>query len=329
MFFLMENQAQIPQKTIILSVIIINYNLEEEISDCLNSLIKTFSVIEKFSDSFEIIVLDNNSPNKKLPELERRFETNNIQFLYSDINLGFGKGCNLAASKANGRYLLFLNPDTIVTEDIFTSILDTFENDNTIGIIGPKQQTRKPFFDFSAGYSPNLFFEIFNLGGLGVFLEGLFIYALTKLSSQDYFNVNWILGAAIFIKKELFERVNGFDRDFFMFFEEVDLCKRVNAEGYRIIYYHTKKIHHIGSVSGKRNYFLYTVRTYASKYLYLSKHFKFPIKQLMISLLYFQMFTQILIWLLLSPLSFLKSKQKIKSFFYLLKHRMRNEIDLN
>ena len=325
----MEDQEQILQKTIILSVIIINYNLEEEISDCLKSLIKTLSAIEKYSDSFEVIILDNNSPNKKLPELERKFGTHYIHFFYSDINLGFGKGCNLAASKAKGKYLLFLNPDTIVSEDIFTPIIDIFENDKTIGIIGPKQQTRKPFFDFSAGYSPNLFFEIFNLAGLGVFLEGLFIYALTKLSSKDHFNVNWILGAAIFIKKEIFEKVNGFDRDFFMFFEEVDLCKRVNAEGYRIIYHHTQKIHHIGSVSGKRNYFLYTVRTYASKYLYLTKHFKFPLKQLMIPLLYFQMFTQILIWLLLSPLYYSKSRQKIKSFLYLIKHRMRNEIDLN
>lgn len=322
-----DHQKQ--RKKIILSVIIINYNLEEEISDCLSSLIKTLSEIEKFSDSFEVIILDNNSPNKKLPELERKFGTHNIHFLYSDINLGFGKGCNLAASKANGKYLLFLNPDTIVTEDIFTPILDIFENDDAIGIIGPKQQIRKPFFDFSAGYSPNLFFEIFNVAGLGIFLEGLFMYALTKLYSEKYFNVNWILGAAIFIKKELFEKVNGFDRAFFMFFEEVDLCKRVNAEGYRIIYNHTQKIHHIGSVSGKRNYFLYTVRTYASKYLYLTKHFKFPLKQLMIQLLYFQIFTQILIWLSLSPLSYSKSRQKIKSFLYLLKHRMRNEIDLN
>ncbi len=322
----MENNL-VQEKEILFSVIIINYNLEDEISDCLESLLSTFSKIESLSDSFEVIILDNNSPNKKLPELERKFKRENIHFLYSETNLGFGKGCNLAAAKAQGKYLLFLNPDTLVTENIFTEVIQSFENHNDIGIIGPKQQTRKPFFDFSAGFSPNLFFEIFNLLGIGVFLEGFFINTLTKISPRDYIDVNWILGAAIFIKKDLFERVNGFDRDYFMFFEEVDLCKRVTEEGYRIVYYHKLKIHHIGSVSGKRNYFLYTVRTYASKYLYLSKHFKIPLKQIMALLLYSQIFTQILIWTLLSPLSLSKSKQKVKSFIYLLKHRMRNEID--
>lgn len=312
----------------IISVIIINYNLEDEISNCLYSLLNTFSAIENFSDSFEIIILDNNSPNKKFSELKLKFNHPNIHFLNSDINLGFGKGCNLAASRAKGKYLLFLNPDTIVHKDIFSPILEFIESDNKIGIVGPKQQTRKPFFDFSAGFSPNLFFEFFNLFGAGVFLEGLIIYVLTKFSSKEYFDVNWILGAAIFIKKDLFEKVKGFNKDFFMFFEEVDLCKRVRNEGYRVIYFHKQEIRHIGSVSGKKNYFLYTIRTYASKNLYLKKHYKFPIKQLLILLLYIQLFSQILIWLLLSPLSFSKSKQKIKSFIYLIKHRMRNEIDL-
>jgi GT2 family glycosyltransferase len=314
---------------VIISIIIVNYNLEKEILDCLTSLITTFKKTEKLSDRYEIIIVDNNSPNKKLHEIEEKFRSDNIHFVYSEVNLGFGKGCNLGASKAKGKYLLFLNPDTIVTEDIFNPIIGLFEKDKTIGIVGPQQQTRKPFFDFSAGYSPNLFFEFFNLFGLGIFAEGLIVYVLTKLSQREYFSVNWILGASIFIKKELFETVGGFDKDYFMFFEELDLFRRIRRKGYKIVYFHKIKIHHIGSVSGKRNYFLYTVRTYSSKYLYIKKHYRFHLKFIMTFMLYLQLFSQILIWALLSPLNYEKSKHKIRSFIYLIKHRLRNNIDIN
>lgn len=324
---MIENQLK--QIKPILSVIIINYNLEEEINNCLNSLLKTLDKVEKLSQSFEIIIVDNNSPNKSLSLLEEKYKSEKIHFFYSEKNLGFGKGCNLGASKAKGEFLLFLNPDTIVEEDIFTTIIDLFKSEKKIGIIGPKQQTRKPFFDFSAGFYPNIFFELLNLFGLGVFFEGFLVNLLTKFSSKDFFNVYWILGAAIFIRKDLFDTIDGFDKDYFMFFEEVDLCRRVYRRGYKIVYYHKLKIHHIGSVSGKRNYFLYTVRTYASKYLFLTKHYKFPLKQILITLLHIQLISQIIIWSLLSPFSFDKSKQKIRSFLYLISHKLQNEIDIN
>lgn len=313
----------------ILSIIIINYNLENEIDNCLNSLLQTFRSIDNLSQLFEIIIVDNNSPNKSLFKLEEKYKSDHIHFYYSEKNLGFGKGCNLGASKAKGDFILFLNPDTIVEEDIFTSVISLFNSDNKIGIIGPKQQLRKPFFDFSAGFYPNILLEIFNLFGLGVFFEGFLVNLLTRFSKKDYLKLHWILGAAIFIRKDLFEMINGFDKDYFMFFEEVDLCRRVFKGGYKIIYYHKLKIHHIGSVSGKRNYFLYTVRTYASKYLYLTKHYKGLNRITMVFLLRMQLISQIIIWSLLSPLSLDKSKQKIRSFLYLIKHNLKNEIDIN
>lgn len=312
---------------LLLSIIIINYNLEDEIEKCLISLLKTLNGIEFLSEAFEIIIIDNNSPNKKLPELEKKFSSDKIHFYYSDINLGFGKGCNLGASKAKGEYLLFLNPDTIVQEDIFTPIFKLFQSNDQIGIIAPKQQVRKPFFDFSAGFYPNIFYEILNLFGVGVFFEGFLMNLLTRISSKSFIKVGWILGAAIFIKKNLFEEINGFDKDYFMFFEELDLCKRVVKEGYKIIYYHSIKINHIGSVSGKKNYFLYTVRTYASKKIFIEKHYNFPEKQIMLLLLYLQLFSQIFIWIFLSPISKEKSKQKIKSFIYLIRNNLINNID--
>jgi GT2 family glycosyltransferase len=304
-----------------LSIIIINYNLAQEIDNCLKSLYQTLDSQKNFG--YEIIIVDNNSPDKKLPEIEKKFQKDNIQFYYLTENIGFGKGCNYGFSKASGRYVCFLNPDTIIKENIFLPIINHFEKDNTIGIIGPKQQVRFPFFDFSAGFYPNVFIELFSLLGVSVFLEAFIVYALTRLKRNKTIKVDWILGAAIFIRSDLFERINGFDKDYFMFSEEVDLCKRVSNEGFNIIYFPKYSIHHIGSVSGKRDYKLYAIRAFSSKYIFISKHYKSLNKFLMKSLLYLQMVSQIVIWSILYPIYKQKSKQKIAASIYLLRNKMK------
>ena len=313
--------SNISENKIDLSIIIINYNLAKEIEDCLNSLLQIVDSQKDFR--CEIIIADNNSPDKKLTETEKKFKEEKIKFYYLDENIGFGKGCNYGFSKSSGKYICFLNPDTIIKENIFLPIIDLFEKDKSIGIIGPKQQTRSPFFDFSAGFYPNVLFELFNLFGIGVFFEGFVVFLFTKLKKNKVSKVDWILGASIFIRAELFKVINGFDEDYFMFYEEVDLCKRVSKKGFKIVYSPQYSIHHIGSVSGKKDYTLYTIRTYSSKYLYVSKHYKSLNKFLMKSLLYLQLFSQMIIWTILFPINKQKSKQKLSAFIYLLKHKMK------
>ena len=312
-----------PTDKIKLSFIIVNYNLAKEIENCLNSLIGKIDSTGQVG--YEIIVVDNNSPEKNLPEIEKIFRKDNIKFYYLEENTGFGKGCNYGYSKASGKYICFLNPDTIIEDNIFQGIIDLFESDGSIGIIGPRQQTRPPFFDFSAGYSPNIFFEFFNLLGIGIFFEGLLISLITKIKKNKKLKVKWILGAAIFIKSELFKEIGGFDKDYFMFFEELDLCRRVTKQKLQVIYCPEYRIHHIGSVSGKKDYTLYTIRTYVSKNIYFSKHYKYFYGFTMKFLLRLQILSQIIIWCILSPVNKDKSIQKLKAFFYLLKHNMKYE----
>jgi GT2 family glycosyltransferase len=306
-----------------ISIITVNYNLADEVANCLESLIEKINSSGKID--YEIIIVDNNSPEKDLPDVEKRFKNDKIHFYYLEENVGFGKGCNYGFSKSSGKYICFLNPDTLISEDIFLSIINLFEKDKSIGIIGPKQQVRSNHFDFSAGFYPNLFFELFNLVGMGVFLEGFMVSSYTKFKKKVNIKVDWILGAAIFIRSELFRKINGFDKDYFMFFEEVDLCKRVSDQGYKIIYCPDLSINHIGSVSGKKDYSLYTIRTYSSKFIYIGKHYRSLYRSLMKSLLFLQLFSQIIIWTILFPLKKQKSRQKLDGFFYLLKHRMKYE----
>lgn len=310
----------ISKTSVDVSIIIVNYNLTKEIENCINSLILN---VKSSSLKFEIIIVDNNSTDKDIFELEKKIIYKNIFFYYLNKNLGFGKGCNYGFSKASGEFICFLNPDTLIRQDIFSPIMNLLQSDQSIGVIAPKQQTKTRFFDFSAGFYPNIFFELFNLFGLGVFLEGFILKIYTKFKGKKYFEIDWILGAAIFIRAELFKTINGFDEDYFMFFEEVDLCKRISSKGFKIIYYPHLKVDHLGSVSGKKDYSLYTIRTYSSKYIYMTKHYKSLYKFIMQFLLFTQLFSQIIIWTILFPLKSHKSKQKINGFVYLLKHKMR------
>jgi GT2 family glycosyltransferase len=305
----------------ILSIIIINYNLSKEIENCLNSFFANINI--EGQGNYEIIIVDNNSSDKSLPEVEAKFKKDNIKFYYLDKNEGFGKGCNYGFSKSSGEYICFLNPDTIIKEDVFSPILDLLERDQSIGIVGPKQQIRNHVFDLSAGFFPNIFLELFNSIGIGVFFEGFIVTLYSKLKKNKSFEVDWILGAVVFIRSEIFEKINGFDKDYFMFFEEVDLCKRVSDLGFKIIYSPQLRIHHIGSVSGKKDYKLYTIRVYSSKFIYISKHFKMLNKLVMKSLMYVQLFFQILIWTILLSKDKVKSKQKLSAFFYLMKNNFR------
>lgn len=301
-----------------LSFIIVNYNLAEEIEDCLASL------VELNQDyNYEVIIIDNNSPDRKIEDTEKKLKRNNISFYYMPDNLGFGKACNFGAGNAKGEYICFLNPDTKIVEPFFPKIKKLFESDPDIGIIAPKQQLKSNYFDFSAGYFPNIFFELFSLVGLGVYFESFLTALLTKIRKKDYFEMDWILGAAIFIKAELFKRLNGFDKDYFMFFEEVDLCKRTKKLGYKVIYYPAIRIYHIGSVSGRKDYTRFTIRTYSSKRIFITKHYRSFYKWIMISFLYLQLFSQILIWLVLFPKNKIKSKQKIEAFIYLIKNKLK------
>ncbi|MBU1680159.1 MAG: glycosyltransferase, partial [Bacteroidetes bacterium] len=161
-----SDQMQNPSnRNVALSVVIVNYNLAREIENCLTSLLQVIEMMKNIE--YEIIIVDNNSPDRNIVQTENKSRKDNIHFYYLEENLGFGKGCNYGFTKASGKYIWFLNPDTIIKEDIFSQIISQFEQDKSIGIIGPKQQFSKPCFDFSAGFSPNILFEIFNLLGIG------------------------------------------------------------------------------------------------------------------------------------------------------------------
>lgn len=296
------------------SIIIINYNLTLEVKNCIESLIENSRNI-----NYELILVDNNSNDTLINDIADQFRMQlkeRFLFVKSKENVGFGRACNLAAEKANGKVLCFINPDTIFSNNLLHELIlnGFFDKLNRNNSITGLNVSDNRFYDFSAGYFPNIFFELLNIFLLGRLAEAFYISSVAKFFFNRNLKVDWVMGAALFIGRELFEKVRGFDKDYFLYFEEMDLCKKVIDAGGKVIYLPSIKLHHIGSVSSKKNYYYFTKMFYKGKLLFYNKHFTGSKKYVLKKLLFLHFLSQIVLWTLLKYYSPLKALGKLSAF---------------
>ena len=194
--------------------------------------------------------MDNASTDNSVEMVKTHFPE--IILLESPENLGFAKANNLGSKKAQGDFLVFLNPDAILSEASFEKMLRYLELHPDVGLIGPRLIYENGDFQISTGLFPKILSE-FKMSRLArkvknrTFREKL---ASQFETSQD---VNWLTGACLMLRRSLFEQINGFDDKLFMFFEDADLCKRVYEAGLRVVYFpETEIIHQHGLTYGRR-----------------------------------------------------------------------------
>lgn len=241
-----------------LSIIIVNYKSEEYLAKCV-SFIK-----EKIlSADYEIIVVNND----KTVETQNfaSLQAENVKIINSGKNIGFGAACNLGARSAQGEILWFLNPDTEIVSNNIKSLLDEFEKDDKLAIIGSKLLSDKNKTQWwCAGKEVTLWSIVLNKFG----------YKRDKKiwESSQKIECAWVSGAAMFIRKNIFDQLGGFDEKFFMYFEDIDLCKRARLAEYKVLYYPGFAIKHFGGKSflSKRKQKRYY---YASQFVYFRKCF--------------------------------------------------------
>ncbi len=215
------------------SFIIINYNTLDLTRQCLNSI---FSVCQK--NDFEIILIDNASSDNSVEILEKEF-SEKVRLIENKENIGFSAANNQGAKLAQGKYLFFLNSDTKLTANILPIIANIFVNQANFGILAPQLLT--------ANLSPQA-------GAHGRFPT---LSSLTtrktkenwkKIISPSLWQTDWVSGAALIIRKELFEKINGWDENFFLYFEDVDLCLRAHKVGAKVgLCPEASLIHYCGS----------------------------------------------------------------------------------
>lgn len=252
------------------SIIIINYNTEKLVLDCLDS------IYEKTKDiSFEVIVVDNNSPE----EILYLKNDNRIKYIQSDINLGFGKANNLGVKESNGKYIFCLNPDTLLINNAIKELYDFIEKHSECGICGSNLYHE----DATPGHSyellePGIYQEFVNSRN---FTFKIFNENFNKTNHPK--EVSHVVGASIMISKKLFNEIGGFNKDFFMYLEETYLCYEVKKKGYKIFNVPTSKIIHLEGKSFKlRRKFedtfavgrkTYLIKRYGKTYFCISNFF--------------------------------------------------------
>ena len=247
------------------SIIIVNWNSGKYITNCINSIFKMIRNI-----SYEIIVVDNNSTDDSVIEIKRLFP--GIKLLVNSTNLGFSEANNIGARIANSSCLLFLNPDTIIKDGAVDRLYRCI---NEYDACGPKLIGENGKIQFMCARSfPSIVGTIYNM----FLLERLFpnsrIFGKNLLSYWDHFNsreVDCLSGACIMIRKEVFERISGFDESYLFYGEDLDLCYRVKKNGGNIYYCSEAEIIHYGKGSTERsnnNGILYEVVLF-----YSTKHY--------------------------------------------------------
>ncbi|KKQ28779.1 MAG: family 2 glycosyl transferase [Candidatus Levybacteria bacterium GW2011_GWA1_37_16] len=251
------------------SIIIVNYKVEKELISCINSILKS-----KPKTTHEIIVVDNDKEDKLKTSLKKIFPQ--VIYIKSKNNLGYGGGNNLGARYAQGKYLFFLNPDTKVLDGALDNLYNFFINNHNVGIISPLflDNNLKPFkSQGSKELTPK------NIIFCQSFLRKIFsnknIYnenALIDWDLKSSRKVSSVPGAAMMVSSNLFRRMEGFDENFFLYFEENDISKRISGLGYKLFIVPSAKIIHLVGRSTKNLNNIENVYS-KSRYLYLKKHY--------------------------------------------------------
>ena len=226
-----------------LSIIILTYNSSKYIEPLLNSLFKRYSNNINAKE-LEIIVADNKSLDDTLEKTDKYKEK--VRIVENGGNLGYAKGNNLASKKANGEFLVFLNPDAKFIEGDLFDVISLFD-DADIGIIGGKIISLDGKKELSCGK----FYNPLNILLLTLGLEESLGVRFAPNKKQK---VDFVSGGFLFIRRKLFERLNGFDENYFMYVEDSDLCYQAKKKGFKVLYSNKATVQHVGQGSSNRTF---------------------------------------------------------------------------
>jgi hypothetical protein len=200
------------------------------------------SLFEKINDvPFEVIVLDNASTDNSISQIRKHFPR--VKIIISRENVGFARGVNTAAKKAEGEYLVFLNSDTVLEENALSAMITYMKDNPKTGVMGGCLVNK----DTSTSASYGSFYSLFNVFSMLFFQRRRQLF--DKITAVD-----WVSGGFMFIRRDLFLELGGFDEHFFMYIEDMELCFRIAKKGLKAIYFPKAKASHVGQGSSNRTF---------------------------------------------------------------------------
>lgn len=204
------------------SIVSVTYNNEKQIKDYLIALKKALPEVS------EVIIVDNHSSDHTAELVEKEKW---LKLIKNKSNLGFGSGCNIGAKHSHCEYILFLNPDTVLEYDSLEKLINFAQSHPEAGIIAPRLISKNGIVQESVTRLPSL---------LGAVKEYIFgqknAYSQYVPATDTPVEVEAVYGAAMLIKKELFNELGGFDEKYFLYYEDLDLCRKIRSKGLKILY---------------------------------------------------------------------------------------------
>ncbi len=253
-----------------LSIIIVNYNVKHFLEQCLHSVLKASKNI-----TAEVFVVDNNSVDGSAQLITEKFPQ--INFIENKENLGFSKANNQAILKSKGKYVLLLNPDTVVEEDTFSKVISFMDKHREAGGLGVKMIDGKgTFLPESKRGLPTpwvAFYKMFGLSKLFPKSRKFGQYHLSYLNENEIHNVDVLAGAFMLLRKETLDQIGLLDETFFMYGEDIDLSYRITKGGYKNIYFPETTIIHYKGESTKKGSLNYVKVFYNAMIIFARKHF--------------------------------------------------------
>jgi len=256
------------------SVIIVNYNVRDFLESALHSVQKAMLQLEG-----EIFVVDNASQDGSVAMVESRFP--DVQLIASSVNLGFGKANNLAMRESTGRYLLILNPDTIIQEDTLHAMVTFMDAHPDAGMAGCKVLNADGTFQLSCrrGFPTPWasFCKVFGLSALFPNSKLFAGYNLTYLDENKTYPVDALAGSFMMVRREVFDQTGGFDEEYFMYGEDLDWCFRTQKAGWKVYYTPATQIIHYKGESTKRSSIDEVRVFYDAMHIFVRKNFSAPV----------------------------------------------------
>ena len=252
-----------------LSILIVNWNTRERTLACINSIRKFVPAQEKV----QIIVIDNASGDGSVEAI--RESGVDVEIIENKENAGFGRANNAGLQRATGRVVLFLNSDTEITASTIPDLLNEFDAHPEVAAFGCKILGYDEVPQHSVRGFPTLGAYLYSdtfLGVLGLFKGSHDRYRRKQFDFEQWQPIEVAMGAALAVRSEVVQQMQGFDPRFFMYFEEADLCRRIHDAGHKLAYSPVPVVYHVGGASSRKSKARMMLVIRQSMFKYFRKH---------------------------------------------------------
>jgi GT2 family glycosyltransferase len=253
----------------LLSIIIVNYNAEQLILRCLETVFETAGALD-----YEVIVVDNASTDQSVLAIQQNYPQ--VTLLCNQQNVGFARANNQAARIARGRYLLLLNSDAFVHDGAISKLTEYMDAHPETGAAGCRLVYEDGILQRSCYSFPTPLTELWQ----ALWLDRLFSessifgkFRMTYWNYDSYRDVDWVMGAVMILRREAVEQEGLFDEEYFMYSEEMDLCYRLKQAGWKVSFVPDASATHLWGGTSRQNKELAFVRLYKSRILFFCKHY--------------------------------------------------------